>query len=138
VLSWTFELTKEIELTFDLVLFRLGVHGPGSDIDCLVVVPKHILREDFFSLFEEMLRSLPDIGEISASLLFQPSSIAELSTDPSLLCSLCPTPTYQSSRPRSLESISISPTRESWHQQFVPSSLYLFTFDKNLTRISLF
>ncbi|CDZ97133.1 poly polymerase [Phaffia rhodozyma] len=46
--------------------YRLGVHGPGSDIDCLCVVPKHVMREDFFTIFEGMLRTLPDMGEIAS------------------------------------------------------------------------
>lgn len=45
--------------------YRLGVHGPGSDIDTLCVVPKHVSREDFFDVFEPMLRELEGVTEVS-------------------------------------------------------------------------
>lgn len=47
--------------------YRLGVHGPGSDIDTLCVVPKHVSREDFFEVFEGMLRDLEGVTEVSVS-----------------------------------------------------------------------
>lgn len=46
--------------------YRLGVYGPGSDIDTLVVVPKHVTRDDFFEVFEQILRKIPDLGEIAS------------------------------------------------------------------------
>ncbi|KAN0097052.1 Poly(A) polymerase central domain containing protein [Tylopilus felleus] len=45
--------------------YRLGVHGPGSDIDTLCVVPKHVSREDFFDVFEGMLREMEGVTEVS-------------------------------------------------------------------------
>ncbi|KAJ8502339.1 hypothetical protein ONZ45_g11858 [Pleurotus djamor] len=45
--------------------YRLGVHGPGSDIDTLCVVPKHVSREDFFEVFEGMLRNMDGATEVS-------------------------------------------------------------------------
>ncbi|OLL26528.1 Poly(A) polymerase [Neolecta irregularis DAH-3] len=45
--------------------YRLGVYGPGSDIDTLVVVPKHISREDFFTTFEPLLRDRPEVTELA-------------------------------------------------------------------------
>ena len=49
--------------------YRLGVHGPGSDIDTLCVVPKHVSREDFFEVFEPMLRETDGVTEASVSIV---------------------------------------------------------------------
>ncbi|WVN87609.1 uncharacterized protein L203_102792 [Cryptococcus depauperatus CBS 7841] len=46
--------------------YRLGVHGPGSDIDTICVCPRHIYREHFFGEFQEMLRAWPEVTEITA------------------------------------------------------------------------
>ncbi|KAJ3903234.1 poly-A polymerase [Lentinula edodes] len=45
--------------------YRLGVHGPGSDIDTLCVVPKHVSRDDFFEFFEPMLREFDGATEVA-------------------------------------------------------------------------
>lgn len=45
--------------------YRLGVYGPGSDIDTLVVVPKHVTRQDFFDVFAELLKKRPELEEIT-------------------------------------------------------------------------
>jgi poly(A) polymerase len=44
--------------------YRLGVHGPGTDIDTLCVVPKHVSRDDFFDVFEPMLREMEGVTEV--------------------------------------------------------------------------
>ncbi|KAK8440595.1 polynucleotide adenylyltransferase [Candidozyma auris] len=45
--------------------YRLGVYGPGSDIDTLVVAPKHVTRSDFFEVFAELLEKRPEVSEIA-------------------------------------------------------------------------
>ncbi|KRX91106.1 Poly(A) polymerase gamma [Trichinella pseudospiralis] len=43
--------------------YRLGVHTRGADIDTLCVAPRHILREDFFTSFKDLLKSQPEVSE---------------------------------------------------------------------------
>ncbi|KAJ7132442.1 Poly(A) polymerase central domain-containing protein [Mycena epipterygia] len=82
--------------------YRLGVHGPGSDIDTCCVVPKHVSREDFFKVFEPMVRAaqgatevsgVPDafvpiikakISDISLDLLIAPIGLSSIPEDLSL------------------------------------------------------
>ncbi|CAG7983720.1 unnamed protein product [Penicillium salamii] len=44
--------------------YRLGVYGPGSDIDTLVVAPKHVTIDDFFSSFPGILERMASEGAI--------------------------------------------------------------------------
>lgn len=46
--------------------YRLGVHNKGADIDALCVVPRHILREDYFSSFFELLKQQPEVSDLRA------------------------------------------------------------------------
>lgn len=46
--------------------YRLGVHSPGADIDALCVAPRNITREEFFTLFTEVLKKQIEVTECRA------------------------------------------------------------------------
>ena len=46
--------------------YRKGVNGPSSDIDTLVVAPRHIDRQrDFFGVLAPMLKNTPGVTELT-------------------------------------------------------------------------
>ena len=55
--------------------YRLGVHGPGTDIDTLCVVPKHVSREDFFEVLEPMLKETEGVTEVTVRIYLPAWSI---------------------------------------------------------------
>lgn len=46
--------------------YRLGVHSPGADIDALCIAPRNVTREEFFTLFTELLKKQPEVTECRA------------------------------------------------------------------------
>ena len=44
--------------------FALGVHGPTSDIDTLIVVPKQVNIDDYFRSFERIFREMSNADDI--------------------------------------------------------------------------
>ncbi|XP_062179753.1 nuclear poly(A) polymerase 1-like [Phragmites australis] len=45
--------------------YRLGVHGPGADIDTLCVGPRHATRNEyFFRWLHDMLADMPEVSEL--------------------------------------------------------------------------
>ena len=55
--------------------FRLGVHGPGADIDTLLAVPRHVERDEFFTLFEVMLKATEGVADVAVTQILRQASL---------------------------------------------------------------
>mmetsp|Transcript_52145 Transcript_52145/g.117421 ORF Transcript_52145/g.117421 Transcript_52145/m.117421 type:complete len:533 (-) Transcript_52145:40-1638(-) len=76
VAQWVFEVSVQHGMDdmtakmagakiFTFGSYRLGVIGPGSDIDALCVTPQHLTRESFFQVLVAKLQEHPDVQELS-------------------------------------------------------------------------
>ncbi|VBB86726.1 Putative poly(A) polymerase [Podospora comata] len=61
----SFMVREAIGRVFTYGSYRLGVYGPGSDIDTLVVAPKHVTTEQYFRLFPPLLVEMAPPGAIT-------------------------------------------------------------------------
>ncbi|KAK8348827.1 hypothetical protein V6Z12_A06G104800 [Gossypium hirsutum] len=74
--SWVKQLTRQKGYTDQMVeeanaviftfgSYRLGVHGPGADIDTLCVGPSYVNREeDFFIILHDILAEMEEVTEL--------------------------------------------------------------------------
>lgn len=46
--------------------YRLGVYHKGADIDAIIIVPRHITRNDYFTTFYNKLKENPSINNVRA------------------------------------------------------------------------
>lgn len=44
--------------------YRLGVHTPDADVDCLVLAPPHVTRDDFFGSWVDILKGEERVTEL--------------------------------------------------------------------------
>ncbi|KAF2087038.1 Poly(A) polymerase [Saccharata proteae CBS 121410] len=61
--------------------YKIGVFGPGSDIDTLIAVPKHVTRDDFFNHFIECLEKVSPPGAIEKAVKVQEASVPIIKMD---------------------------------------------------------
>ncbi|KAK4175619.1 Poly(A) polymerase central domain-containing protein [Triangularia setosa] len=61
----SFMVREAVGRVFTYGSYRLGVYGPGSDIDTLVVAPKHVTTEQYFRLFPNLLVEMAPPGAIT-------------------------------------------------------------------------
>ena len=47
--------------------FRMGVSGKNSDVDAILVAPRHVYRKDFNYTFLKMLKDRPETSSVNVS-----------------------------------------------------------------------
>ena len=65
--SWCDALTSADTVPPSLLSFgsyRLGVHTPDADVDCLVLAPPHVTRDHFFGGWVEILKGDARVTEL--------------------------------------------------------------------------
>ena len=65
--SWCSSLSSDVKASPALLSFgsyRLGVHTPDADVDCLVLAPRHVTRQDFFGGWVDVLRGDDRVTEL--------------------------------------------------------------------------
>lgn len=61
----TILIRDAIGRVFNYGSYRLGVYGPGSDMDTLVVAPKYVTVEQYFNIFPDLLVEMAPPGAIT-------------------------------------------------------------------------
>ncbi|MBA0690483.1 hypothetical protein Goari_008154, partial [Gossypium aridum] len=64
--GYTDQMVEEAKaVIFTFGSYRLGVHGPGADIDTLCVGPSYVNREeDFFIILHDILAEMEEVTEL--------------------------------------------------------------------------
>ncbi|KAK4632383.1 Poly(A) polymerase pla1 [Fulvia fulva] len=61
--------------------YRLKVFGPGSDIDALMIAPRHVTREDFFKHMPDMIRKTTPPDQLTELVPVEASSVPIIKTE---------------------------------------------------------
>ena len=69
-MNWKEYSSHNVDACLSFVIKCRMCSLPGADIDTLLVAPRHIQREDFFSSFYELLKSHEDVKELRVSRKF--------------------------------------------------------------------
>ncbi|EME47451.1 hypothetical protein DOTSEDRAFT_69399 [Dothistroma septosporum NZE10] len=61
--------------------YRLKVFGPGSDIDALMIAPRHVTREDFFKYMPDMIRQSTPTEQLTELVPVEAANVPIIKTE---------------------------------------------------------